>query len=143
MTIKIYSTLAGARRAAPEGPILRILNNPANDDAFVAGIAGSTSLMAVDPSNGRADGVISMLDLMAGAALPHGSAGAVAVLGLADELRVANSADGDFRQAARLAAKGLGEASVADNLTDRRGGMVKAAAALIIGIELIDAEIAS
>jgi hypothetical protein len=138
--IKAYSTLAGARRAAPGSPILRILNNPANDDSFIAGIDGSTSLMAVDPKTGRADGVISMLDLMAGATFPTNNPAALAVLS-AVPVAQADLAGLDMTDALRFAGADALAARSGD-LESRRNLAVKAAARLIAAVEMIDAELA-
>jgi hypothetical protein len=62
--IRTYRTLATARRAAPHGPILRILADP--DELFIVGLSGASMVYAVDPNTGVADGSIKVLDLMAG-----------------------------------------------------------------------------
>lgn len=64
MAPKIYQSWATARRAAGQHqPILRILNDAADFEAYIVLPNMSTDLMALDPRTGAADGTISFLDL--------------------------------------------------------------------------------
>lgn len=151
--IKAYSTIGGARRASPQGPILRLLDDP--EELFVVGLSGNGSVMAIDPATGRADGTVKVLDLMAGSlvASPPVEAGddqrqgvteAVhAVLDELDSSRAAWRRPGapDFQRQLGLASHLVTNARSGD-LTSRRREAVAAVARLLDAIEKIDEELA-
>lgn len=61
--IKTYSTFAGARRAHPGKPILRVLVDGV-EDLFMP-VSFNTDIYAVNPQTGSADGHIKFIDLSA------------------------------------------------------------------------------
>jgi hypothetical protein len=153
--IRLLSTFAGARRASLGGPIIRLLNDP--EDAFIVGLPGSASIMAVDPATGRADGAVKVVDLMAGdlVSSPPVAAGddqrqgvteaGHAVLDIVDRERAPHVQAVDLL---RKAEQYAGEALFGDrhcvtgrSLDERRALAVRAAAFLILAAEAIDAEL--
>jgi hypothetical protein len=140
--IRTYTTFAGARREAPAGPIVRLLADP--EDLFVTGLRGGSSIMAVDPKDGSADGTIKVLDLMAGGAvagcdLRQGvTIGGHEVLDLVDERR---GEEIEIMSEAALAENNLRGVRGGD-LQSRRTAAIATAARLILIVDEIDRELA-
>lgn len=61
--MKLFTTFAGAQRAAKGRPILRLLDDP--EHAFLVLPNMATQIMAVDPDKGTVDGRVSFMTLSA------------------------------------------------------------------------------
>lgn len=144
MRIKSYFTLSGARRASPEGPILRLLDDPVN--LFIAGLPGRGLIMAVDPRTGKADGSITVLDLMAGDVRPASALRSIlSLLGNVDHsrgggenaARVYGGMLESIREIATASAREVAPAGPLPAGDDQRQGVTPAGRAVL---DLVDRE---
>lgn len=143
--IRTYSTFAGAKRHNPhrQGPIIRLLNDP--EELFVTGLWGDSSIMAVDPKTGSADGSIKVLDLMAGGAVAGCDLRQGVTIGGHEVLDLVDSRRGeriDIEFESRIVRDDLARIAVLDRLGWREAARA-AAARLILIVDAIDRELGS